>query len=110
MIEIKGVFDGNALGGPELLEAAQLGLLLYRDDVLIEVKLFRVEPEHLIPQLTDRCNILSVFRPHLALPKPFPISLILKPLNNVKLTSSAISSKNHVFHPSTNIFGCVSPL
>jgi hypothetical protein len=105
VIEIEGVFDGNALGGPELLEAAQLGLLLNRDDVLVEVKLFRVEPEHLIPQVTDRGHILSVFRPHLALAKSFQISLVLKLWNYVKLTSSAISSKNQVFHPSTNIFG-----
>lgn len=67
MIEIKRVFDGNALGGPELLKAAQLGLLLDRDYVLVEIKLFCVEPEHLIPQITNRGHILSVFWPHLAL-------------------------------------------
>lgn len=100
MVEIKRVFDSNALGGPELLESAQLGFLLDRDHVFVEVKLFRVEPEHLIPQLTDRGHVLSVFRPHvtLAIIRKFLYAL-LKPnsspvlLNRQRTTCSNLQPK-----------------
>lgn len=58
VIQVEGIFDGDALGGPLLLEGGESFPLADANDMLLKVKLLGVEPEQAQPQLPHRLTVL----------------------------------------------------
>ena len=55
-------FDGDAFGGPLLLEGSEALVLADADDVLLEVELLGVEAQQAQPQLAHRLTVLLQLR------------------------------------------------